>query len=297
MKRGRCAIALLAGLIATSGFEGGERTTLMDVRPFIPEVVAAGEGEVFRGAFAPGGTEFYFFRKVTRGEEDYRIFRTERTETGWSDAQLMPFGDAAASSMYPAVSPDGSILVFASVRGPEPWTTNANLWAAVRGAEGWSEPRVLAAASTPTNYDAAPWFDPDGRLRFTSTTSDWSRTMHRRVNGPVLESRWSEDPLWEQFAAALPDHHVWSGMIDPTGRRAVIEVAHRRADGTLANSDLWVASHSTGRWSRPSPLGSLVNTDSVENFPAFTPDGSTLIFVRDFAGFYSVSTDAAWQAR
>ena len=42
-------------------------------------------------------------------------------------------------------------------------------------------------------------------------------------------------------------------------------------------------------WSAPRPIGGGVNTEGTENFPAFSPDGSTLVFVRDFEGFWQVS--------
>jgi hypothetical protein len=51
-------------------------------------------------------------------------------------------------------------------------------------------------------------------------------------------------------------------------------------------------------WSVPASLEGGVNTaDGRENFATVTPDGSDLVFVRDFSGFYRVSLRAALPAR
>jgi hypothetical protein len=41
-------------------------------------------GNVYRGTFTPDGDTLYYFKKVTEGEEDYRIFRAHRTGRSWS---------------------------------------------------------------------------------------------------------------------------------------------------------------------------------------------------------------------
>jgi hypothetical protein len=260
---------------------------MAEPQPFLSTVTAADSGRVFRGTFSPDASEFYFFRKVASTGEEYRIFRT--TVGGGTPAEdLLALGDTNASSMYPVVSPDGGHLVFSSYRGPG---DNANLWASPRTPTGWGEPSLLSA-STEANYDASPWFDADGVLRFTSTTPDWRTTYHRRAAraGTGYGSP-SPDTFWERFTFG-PEYHFWSGLVDPSGSLAILEVSERRADGSLAGSDLWASRReSDGVWTTPAPLGGGINTESTENFPAFTPDGRTLVFVRGFSGFWSVAVE------
>ena len=54
-----------------------------------PEVVGAetvSTGNVFRGTFTSDGDTLYYFKNVTEGEEDYRIFRSHRSDGSWSRA-------------------------------------------------------------------------------------------------------------------------------------------------------------------------------------------------------------------
>ncbi len=258
-------------------------------RPFIPEVLAQGTGEVFRGTFSPSGTEFYFFRKVTPGEGDYRVFRTTYESDAWGSPEMLPLGDGAASTMYPVVSPDEQLLVMTSYRDIGDGFESANLWASTRQGGDWDDPKPLLGVSTPENYDASPWFGPSGDLRFTSTSPDWSTTWYRKsVSTQVPFEAWEEDPLWPALAAGLVGHHLWSGILHPTGTLAVAEVSVRNADGTLGPSDLWVARADGDDWGSLHPLSSEINTEGNENFPTFTPDGTSLVFVRDFAAFFLV---------
>jgi len=44
-------------------------------------------GNVFRGTFTPDGDTLYYFKNVTEGEEDYRIFRSYRALDSWSEPE------------------------------------------------------------------------------------------------------------------------------------------------------------------------------------------------------------------
>jgi len=46
-------------------------------------------------------------------------------------------------------------------------------------------------------------------------------------------------------------------------------------------------------WTEPRPLGGGVNTPGNETFPAVTPDGCGLVFVRDFSSVHLVTLVAA----
>lgn len=261
--------------------------SLAQPQQFLRSVTAVDSGRVFRGTFSPDGSEFYFFKKVATGGEDYRIYRVDLNEETAVD-ELLPLGDPDASSMYPVVSPDGALLVFSAYRGDG---ENADLWAALKTSAGWGEPYRLSA-STAANYDASPWFDGEGALRFSSTSPDWRTTNHRRATRSGIDFGPSgPDTFWNQFALP-PDHHFWSGILDPSGSVTILEVSKRGADGSLAGSDLWLSRRGAdGIWSRPAPISGSVNTDATENFPAFTPDGKNLVFVRGFSGFFSVPTE------
>ena len=265
---------------------------------FAPGTVSVEGGNVFRGAFSPDGREFWFFRKVTEGEEDYRIFVSRRTEeAGWGQPEKVLLG-GEYSELYPSISPDGGRMVFASYR-PIPGDTsdhpNAHLWYVDRNPDGsWGTPVFMSAPSTLANYDNNPRFRPDGSIEFGSTTPDWS-TNTRHV------TRWAGT----RYVPAEPDTtlNAWSEWSDdvvvshvtlsPDGALAIFDVRHRNEEG-LGTSDLWFSRLEDGDWSDPEPLEGGVNTpEDFENFAVFTPDGRELLFVRGFHLYWRIGTDAA----
>lgn len=287
---------VLAGAVITAALGCGRPASEVGVEPlpFAMEAIDDPESELFRASVSPDGAELFYFRKVTPDTEDYRIFRTRFVDGAWSAPEMLALGDSTASNLYPTISPDGRTLVFTSYRPVDRNASNANLWMASREGDSWSAPRLLEASSTLENYDAAPWFGPGGVLHFTSTSPDWS-TTHDRQARPIGDAfgPWEPDPLWEEFRAVLPDHHVWSGVLAPDGDLAVLEVSARGADGRILPPDLWAARRSDDGWTAPTPLPSPVNSPGTENFPSFAHGNQgILLFVRDFATLYHVPMDS-----
>ena len=63
---------------------GPAATVAQQASPFLTDIVSQADGEVFRGSFAPDGSAFYYFQKVTEGEEDYRVYRASlEDEISW----------------------------------------------------------------------------------------------------------------------------------------------------------------------------------------------------------------------
>ena len=158
-----------------------------------PEVFGAGvlsAGEVYRGCFAPDGRTFYFFKKVGEPEQ-FRIFESHRTGSTWSVPRQIVLG-GEFSDLYPAISRDGSRLVFSctgqspvqasghidgTANDPGPTKPNAHLWYVDRQGNGWGAPVFMARASTLGHYHSWVQFGDDGHLYFRRTTPDWSQTQ------------------------------------------------------------------------------------------------------------------------
>ena len=138
-----------------------------------PEVVGAGTisvGNVYRGTFTPDGDTLYYFKNVTEGREDYRIFRSHRAGGSWSPPERVTLG-GDFSDLYPAITPDGRRMVFSSYR-PAPGDTSAHpsayLWYVERGDSSWGTPVFMAEASAPAHYHSQLIFDAARRLVFQS---------------------------------------------------------------------------------------------------------------------------------
>lgn len=276
------------------GVPAAAAQSVSNPEPFAPGIVSVDGERLYRGAFSPDGRAFYFFRKHSDEGEDYRVFRTIFEESDWQPADLLGLGDPGASSLYPVVSPDGAYLVFSSYR-PIPGSDraeNANLWAARIQDGQVGEPYLLDGLSTPANYDAGPWFAADGSLHFSSTLPDWSRTSHRIASSAVhLWSGWEEIDPWEIWSGRNPEVHVWGGAFSPDGSIAIIEASERDEDGRPGPSDLWLAMHDQCGWGPMVRLDSGINTADTENFSVFAPDGSVLLFVRDFSQYLRIDTE------
>ena len=264
-----------------------------------PAVFGAGVlsvGEVYRGCFAPDGRAFYFFKKVTPGREDYRIFVSHPTGGQWSEPAQMRFG-GDFSDLYPALSKDGRRLVFASYR-PAPGAgsskPNAHLWMVEREGQGWGEPVWLAALNQLGHYHSWVEFGFDGALYFRRTTPDWksTTTLRARPQGRTFlaPEPFAEVERWKNWRA---DVRVAGGSPGPDGKTIFLDVATRNPQTGRGASDIWVSLKQGRAWTEPRPLGGGVNAAGYDVFPFFSPDGRTLYFVRDFAAFYSLPLRAA----
>ncbi|MGI9175281.1 MAG: hypothetical protein ACR2GR_08185 [Rhodothermales bacterium] len=264
---------------------------LQQPQVFAPETIS--QGNVYRGSFTPDDQTFFFFKNVTEGEEDYRIFRSERANQRWTEPEQVDLG-GDYSDLYPTISPDGQRMVFSSYRlvpGDTSSTRNANLWYADREGDDWGTPTFIAKASTLPNYDAKPFFGPDGAVYFESTTPDWSRTrsLITRWDGEVYQEPEAFDDV-EHWRAWRSDLHVWGGVPGPDGSFIVFDVSERDADtGRALSSDQWISFRTQDdRWTEPVRLGAGLNSEGYDNFTFFSADGDELFFVRDFDRFYHI---------
>jgi len=248
-------------------------------------------GEVYRGSFMPDGRTFYFFKKVTPQQEDYRIFVSHLRAGKWSAPERVRLG-GDYSDLYPAIAKDGKRMVFSSYRSapgdtsPKP---NAHLWYVDRQGDGWGEPVFMAAANKLGHYHSWVEFGPDKAIYFRRTTPDWSanETMMTRWNGkefapPVL---YAEAQRWKNWRSDL---RVAGAAPGPDGKVLFLDVATRNPKTGRGASDIWVSFKRGNDWSEPKPLGAAINSDGYDVFPFFSPDGKELYFVRDFAAFYRV---------
>jgi hypothetical protein len=259
---------------------------------FRPEL--SHERRLYRGAWAPDGRTFWHFEKTgPSNSQIYRIFRSERTADGWTTPETVPLG-ASPSDLYPAPSPDGRILVFASYRrapGDETATPSASLWLTRRSASGWSEPRPVPHTAAPGFYHSGPWFDRDGSLHFHRTSPDWSTVtplVMRKESG--LWSAPVEDTLTTRWRNWRDDAYVWDALPSPDGRAVLLGVsAWDRENGRRGPTDIWVSLRTDEGWGEPRRAGLGVNDPSVfDNFYHFSPDGCTLYWTRDFTSFHRI---------
>lgn len=288
-------VATFAVFLYTTTHHVGTATLMPQSEGMQPQVFGGGVlsvGEVYRGCFAPDGRTFYFFKKVTPNQEDYRIFLSRLKDGVWTEPERVNLG-GEYSDTYPAISKDGKRLVFASYR-PTPGDTsakpNAHLWFADRKGDGWGEPVFMAMASKLGHYHSWVEFGYDGAIYFRRTTPDWTATE-------TLVTRWDGKAYTTPapFVAAVrwknwrADVRVAGGSPGPDGKTVFLDVATRNPKTGRGASDIWVSfRQGKDNWTEPKPLGLSINSEGYDVFPFFSPDGKQMYFVRDFATFYRV---------
>ncbi len=253
-------------------------------------------GQVYRGCFAPDGRTFYFFKKVAADREDYRIFVSRLDNGKWLEPQRVNLG-GDFSDTYPALSKDGQRMIFASYRpapGDSSKKPNAHLWYVDRNGESWGEPVFMAAASKLGHYHSWVEFGFDGGVYFRRTMPDWSasETLVTRWNGKeyVAPELVIAVERWKKWNA---DVRIAGGSFSPDGNVIFFDVAARNPQTGRGASDIWVSLKRGNDWTEPKALGPLVNTAGFDVFPFFSPDGTTLYFVRDFSAFHYVPLKTA----
>ena len=266
---------------------GQQKNQVVEI--FAPETIST--GNVYRGSFAPDGKTFYFFKNVTKGQEDYRIFVSKLTGEKWSKPVRLNLG-GDYSDLYPSISKDGKRMAFSSYR-PAPGDTsshpNAHLWYVDKEGDDWGTPVFMSAVNKIGYYHSWAEIAPDGKLYFRQTTPDWSlnQTFFSSWNGKEYTTPILFEPVdrWKKWRA---DVRVTGGSLSPDGKALLLDVGVRNPQTGRGASDIWVSVKKGNEWTAPKPFGNEINGNGYETFHFFSPDGKELYFVRDFDTIYRV---------
>lgn len=245
-----------------------------------PQLVEPGvvsTGNVWRGAFSPDGDELFFFRRVTPNAEDYRIVVSRWEGERWGHPRQVGFS-GEASDLYPAISPDGSVMVLTSYRDVRGVPPNAHLFQSERSGEMWTTPRYIPELNAPGEYHAQPYFTQDGTLYFRRVGDGGPRVFRATMSETGFTGP-EEIDFRRPFGGQGLD--IRGVFFSPAKCLAVLTV-----QASPGNTDLYWSERSSAVWSVPVAFGSAFNTTEMELFPFFSPDGGELYFVRGFAEMY-----------
>lgn len=287
-------LALLFALVLPQQPCGGPADT---ARIFAPQL--ADSARLYRGTFSADGRTLYYFRKRNLGTEDYQVMVSRWQSSEWNPGTRLDLG-GDFSDLYPSVSPDGKRLVFSSYR-PAPGDTsskpNAYLWYAERTGTGWGKPRLIGPATAWGSYHSGPIIHADYSIQFGRTSPDWKTT-------DVLVTRWNgrsyteAEPAGDQDLRAVwkdwkpKEFYVWGGKVVRNGQAAILDVSPLNDKGRRGPAQMWVTLKQKNEWSEPVLAGGGVNGNGWVNFVVERPDGCSVLFVRDFTRFETVSLAA-----
>ena len=242
-----------------------------------PEVLAADvistDAEEYRISFTPDGTTAYFARGDAFFPQSRRAtILVSRLEDGdWTEPEVASFS-GEHPDIDPWVAPDGSYILFSSIRPVGGETRHdAELFRVDREGDAWGEPIHLASLGSASDELGAS-VATDGTIVFASDRAGGA-------GGWDLYTAAAEGDGWgdpEPLAALNTAIWEFNPAVDPAGDRLVFTSINR--DGGSGLGDLFVSEAAGGTWGEARPLA--LNTAADEYHASLSPDGRTLYFVR-----------------
>ncbi len=191
-----------------------------------------------------------------------------------------------------AFSPDGNTVMWAPmITIPGALYSTGGILMSERKNGRWTFPRFTEF--TGDEEGDVPFFAPDGKRVYFISAQDLPgvpRSGKERIWYVDRTSDGWSDP--QPVDAAVNDYpHHWQISVD--------------ADHTLyfssnipeghGQGDIYCAERVDGKWQKPRNLGSPVNTDATEEMPFIAPDGSYLLFSRNYDLYISYrKEDGGW---
>ena len=250
-------------------------------------------GEVYRGSFSPDGNSFYFFKKVSKRKEDYRIFISNKVNGSWSEPVVLEIS-GAYSDLYPSISSDGKRMVFVSYR-PIPkeirkdGSSYAYLWYVEKTKSGWGKPIFMKNVNKIGYYHSWAEFGWDDKVYFKRLTPDYRDKINlftewngREYMAPEI---FSEVEQWREWNGFVLD----GGSPGPNQDVVLLNALTFDRQSGRRGAGLWYARRVNEKWQEPVKMNADINQLGYQNFQFYSPSGDCLYFVRDFRQFLRVS--------
>jgi Tol biopolymer transport system component len=231
---------------------------------------------------ADGRTMYFTLRANRQGHENIVLSRFDGKK--WSKPALARFSGAGLDK-EPYLSPDGSMLFFASRREypskiPAQGEEAYDLFVVHRHGSGWGIPEPLVGANSGA-YDNYPAVSASGTVYFAS----------HRPGGKGGNDLWRSRRVGGGWQAAenLAELNTSATDADPyiAPDESYIIFSSSRPGG-VGEGDLYVSFQRGGHWTTPVEVGPAVNTATYEYTPWVTSDGKWLYFSRGWGEIWRI---------
>jgi Tol biopolymer transport system component len=281
----------LAPALTTS--QAPQAAQVPDVSPqiFAPGVIS-GPSSDGSPAFTPDGNTLFFTRSATNWSIILESHRTSQSAAdSWSEPTIASFS-GAWNDQQPAMSPDGSHLLFVSTRPANPQQPSgprgAAIWRVDRTAAGWSQPVRLPDTVNFCTRVFKPTIAGDGSVYFMA--------MEQGKKFRLFRSQYAAGTYQKAEPLSFSDGTLGStGDVDPEiapDESFLLFSSDGRRPDDSAHEHLYIVfrqsasqSRSQSRsWSAVMPVrytGDDLNGSSNDNESRLSPDRKTLFFSSD----------------
>jgi Tol biopolymer transport system component len=307
--RGALALTLIAcGLFLSGAVAPFPDAEASNVSPWSLPINLGSEVNSPFSDFAPhlsaDGLSLYFAstRPDSRGREDLWVsHRTSRYDSWDTPTNLGAAINTEFDERSPALSLNGHLLFFATDRpggsgGLDVWIS----WRAdTRDDLAWETPvnlgtgiNTIATDAGPSFFEHGGWDHPRRWPRFSAIPQLFMASNRPGGAGGLDIYVGAVPGGWFGPPSLVAEINSPQADLTPSISRDGLElVLASDRPGTVGGQDLYVATRKSlhHAWSSPQNLGPLVNSTSVENFPALSADRENLYFTSSRPGGFGGS--------
>jgi len=224
-------------------------------------------------AFSPDGNEVFWQTNQRPKSENEKWLNfpkmMRRIGNRWTAPEASPYGDGAV------FSPDGKRLYFGSKeKGEDPYYVE-------KQGNRWSEPKYVGLVSRFPELQCAyfPSIASNGTLYFMGyLKGQWADIGIYRAE--LINGEYAKPELLPSSINTMGGIRNWTPFIAPD--ESYLIFCSTRGLPSSDQGDLFICFRQPdGSWPEPISLGTLINTNQLERFPAVSPDGKYLFFTRD----------------
>lgn len=221
-------------------------------------------------AFAPGGRELYFVRRIGGIR---KIFNMKEEKGGWTSPRIVSFSGKYDDAEF-SLSPDGNKLAFISKRpldGKSKLIRCWDIWIVEKTKNVWCEPENPGFVINTDKHEIFPSFSPNGDLYFSSDRGgEYDIYVSRHVHGRYLQA--------EKLGGGVNTKYgEWDQAIAPDGSYMIF-CSIGRPD-SYGGSDLYISFRGEdGSWAGAKNMGEKMNSSRGVCCPSISPDGRYLFF-------------------
>jgi len=245
---------------------------------FLPEILTVEKHPHGQLAFSPDGKSVFWSAMLQDGPEQ-TIFHSSFDGKALSLPEVAPFA-AASGNGGPAFSADGRRLFFSAELPPagDSSTRPTAICYVERTGSGWTKPVPIASTVDIRMTKGQVSIARNGNIYFSGRVHT-ERTpgvyICRYADGAYLPPEKLAGPL-----AAVP--LLVDPWVDPDERFLLVSCPP--LEGPPMLTDIGISfRQADGHWSLPVRLGGSVNTPAYERFPALSPHGKYLFFIRSLS--------------